>query len=52
MEAILREWEAFARFQLFAATGMTSHALRDHAEEILRAVAKDIMTYQPLEQQH
>ncbi|MDP9090723.1 MAG: sensor histidine kinase [Pseudomonadota bacterium] len=51
MEAILREWEAFASVQLPAAIGMNSEALRDHAEEILRAVAKDIITYQSLEEQ-
>jgi signal transduction histidine kinase len=51
MEAILREWEAFAGVQFPAAAGMDPEALRDHAEEILRAVAKDIMTYQSSEEQ-
>jgi signal transduction histidine kinase len=37
IEGILREWEAFARTQLPAATGMNSEALRDHAREILQA---------------
>ena len=32
MEAILAEWEAFATTQLPAAGGMTSLALRDHAQ--------------------
>jgi signal transduction histidine kinase len=42
MEAILAQWEAFAATQLPAATTMAPLALRDHAEAILRAVAKDI----------
>lgn len=46
MEAILREWEAFAATQLPAATGMTPLALRDHAKQILLAVAKDLPTPQ------
>jgi signal transduction histidine kinase len=46
MESILREWEAFARTQLPAASGMNPEALRDHAREILQAVAKDIVTPQ------
>jgi signal transduction histidine kinase len=51
METILHEWEVFAGDQLPAAAGMTPEALRDHAEEILRAVAKDIMTAQSSEEQ-
>ena len=46
MEAILREWEAFAATQLPAATIMTPLALRDHAKQILAAVAKDLSTFQ------
>src|SRR4051812_1693376 len=46
MEAILREWEAFAATQLPAATRMTPLALRDHAKQILAAVAKDLSTPQ------
>jgi signal transduction histidine kinase len=46
MEAILKEWENFAAAQLPAAATMGTAALRDHAEEILRAVAKDMMTPQ------
>jgi hypothetical protein len=45
-ETIIQEWEAFAATQLPAASGMTSLALRDHAKEILDAVAKDISTPQ------
>jgi signal transduction histidine kinase len=51
MEPILREWEVFAGAQLPAAAGMNSEALRDHAEEILRAVAKDMMTAQSSDEQ-
>jgi signal transduction histidine kinase len=42
MEAILLEWEAFAAAQLPAAAEMKSLALRDHAKQILQAVARDI----------
>jgi signal transduction histidine kinase len=39
---IIDEWEAFAATRLPAAQRMTPLALRDHAEQILRAVAKDL----------
>ena len=42
MEAIVAEWEAFARTLLPAAAGMTPLALRDHAGAILQAIAKEI----------
>ena len=51
IEAILSEWEAFAATQLPAARHMTSLALRDHAREILEAVAKNISTPQTREAQ-
>jgi signal transduction histidine kinase len=51
MEAILAEWEGFAATLLPAATGMTSLALRDHAKQILEAVAKDLSTPQTKEAQ-
>jgi signal transduction histidine kinase len=51
MEAILAEWEAFAATLLPAAVGMTSLALRDHAQYILEAIAKDLTTPQTLEEQ-
>jgi signal transduction histidine kinase len=51
MEEILKEWDRFAGAQLPAAASMNSEALRDHAEDILRAVAKDIMTPQTVEEQ-
>jgi signal transduction histidine kinase len=46
IEPILVEWEAFAATLLPAARSMDSSALRDHAEQILLAVAKDISTPQ------
>ena len=51
MEAILAEWEAFATTLLPAAGHMTPLALRDHAPQILKAVAKDITTAQTREEQ-
>jgi signal transduction histidine kinase len=42
MDAILAEWDEFASTRLPAARGMTALALRDHGEEILRAIAKDL----------
>jgi len=51
MEAILAEWEAFAATLLPAARDMTSLTLRDHAQHILEAVAKDLTTFQTLEAQ-
>ena len=41
LEQILGEWEAFAR-TLNTGQPMTSLALRDHASQILRAIAQDI----------
>ena len=46
MESILVEWEAFAATLFPAAASMTPLALRDHAKEILEAVAKDLSTSQ------
>lgn len=46
MEAILAEWEAFASTLLPAAGGLDSLALRDHAQQILEAVARDLNTPQ------
>lgn len=51
MEAILEEWETFAATLLPAATGMTSLALRDHAQAILEAVARDLAMPQTREAQ-
>jgi hypothetical protein len=51
METILAEWEAFAGTLLPAAANMKSLALRDHAQQILEAVAKDLSTSQTREAQ-
>jgi signal transduction histidine kinase len=50
LEAILIQWEAFAATLLPAAADMDSQTLRDHAEQILRAVCKDLETSQNDEQ--
>lgn len=50
-QAIIAEWEAFARTLLPAAAGMTSLALRDHAQQILEAVAADLQTSQTRHEQ-
>ncbi len=51
MEEILAEWEGFAETLLPAAGGMTGLALRDHARQILQAIALDIETAQNPEEQ-
>lgn len=51
VDAILREWEAFAATLLPAAATMTPLALRDHAPAILEAMAKDLTTSQTREEQ-
>jgi signal transduction histidine kinase len=51
MEAILAEWEAFAATLLPAAANLTPLALRDHARQILEAVARDLATSQSREDQ-
>ena len=44
--AIIAQWESFASSLLPAADGMTTAALRDHASEILRAIAEDLRSPQ------
>ena len=51
MNAILLQWEAFARTLLPAAADMRSLTLRDHAQQILEAVARDLSTSQSREDQ-
>jgi signal transduction histidine kinase len=51
METILLQWEAFAGTLLPAAANMKSLALRDHAQQILEAVAEDLSTIQSREAQ-
>lgn len=50
-EEILVEWEAFAKTLEPAATLMTSEALRDHAHQIIKAIALDIESLQTDAQQ-
>jgi signal transduction histidine kinase len=45
-EAILAEWETFARSCTPAARGMDVPALRDHASEMLSVIAADLQTPQ------
>jgi signal transduction histidine kinase len=51
MHAILEEWEAFAATLLPAAAHMTPLALRDHAPQILEAVANDLDSKQTRQEQ-
>jgi hypothetical protein len=51
METILTQWEAFAATLLPAAANMESLALRDHAQQILTAVAQDLTATQTKEAQ-
>ena len=46
LEEIMVEWEAFAASLLAPGERMTSLALRDHASQILQAIAEDIETDQ------
>lgn len=46
MEAILQDWEAFARSLSPASGTMDAAALRDHAEQILKTVVRDLRTGQ------
>jgi len=41
-EAILKDWETFARTLRPAADGMSTAELRDHADEILTAIVRDM----------
>ena len=45
-EPILAEWEAFARTHIPAGESMDVAGLRDHAADILKAVARDLRTPQ------
>jgi hypothetical protein len=51
METIPGPWEAFAHTLLPAAADVKSLTLRDHARQILEAVAKDLSTSQTNEAQ-
>jgi signal transduction histidine kinase len=49
--AILAEWEAFAASLLPAAKGLDALALRDHAEQMLKAMVDDLRTPRTGEEQ-
>jgi signal transduction histidine kinase len=51
VERILQEWEPFAASMLPAGGRMDSLALRDHAAEIVQAIAADLRTPQTASQQ-
>lgn len=51
MEPILLQWESFAGSLLPAATDMTQLQLRDHAQEILEAIIKDMSAPQTEDEQ-
>jgi signal transduction histidine kinase len=50
VEAILTEWERFAR-SLTPGSEMNVIALRDHAEDILRGTARDMLSSQSVQEQ-
>lgn len=51
-QAILEEWDQFAGTHQPAAAGMDSSALRNHAAQMLDAIARDIGQLQSREQAH
>ncbi|CDY79107.1 sensor histidine kinase [Caballeronia glathei] len=51
MEPILAQWEAFAATLMPAAANMGASGLRNHAQQILRAVAQDLRNSQTREAQ-
>ena len=51
LESILKQWEEFAKTINPPALTMDSHALRDHAEKMLRTIALDLTTEQTKKEQ-
>lgn len=51
LEPILQAWEDFARTIEVPGEALDSKALRDHAEQMLRAIALDMRTYQSAQEQ-
>ncbi len=51
MSTVLTEWETFATCLQPASLRLDPHALRDHAEQMLRAVVADLRTHQTDEAQ-
>jgi signal transduction histidine kinase len=52
VESIVTEWEAFARATMAPAQTMSRLALRDHAAQILLAIAKDLRQPQTEDERH
>ena len=51
LDTILSQWEEFAATQTPAASRMSQLELRNHAQPILLAIARDLQTPQTREQQ-
>ncbi|WP_277758040.1 sensor histidine kinase [Pseudomonas sp. A34-9] len=51
IEPILQEWENFARTISTGSKALESEELRDHAEQMLRAIAADLLTHQTRQEQ-
>jgi len=51
VEAIVSEWETFARTLTPSSEGMTSHALRDHILQMLDFIVKDMVSSQTPKEQ-
>lgn len=51
IEPILQEWENFARTISTGSKALESEELRDHAEQMLRAIAADLRTHQTRQEQ-
>ncbi|WP_433771468.1 ATP-binding protein [Pseudomonas putida] len=51
LEPILQAWEDFARTIEVPGEDLDSKGLRDHAEQMLRAIALDLCTYQSAQEQ-
>lgn len=51
IEPILREWESFARTIQTDCTPLDSTGLRDHAEQMVRVIAEDLLNHQSLLEQ-
>jgi signal transduction histidine kinase len=51
MQVIVAQWQTFAASRLPIASNMTALALRDHAQQILEAIVRDLSTEQSREAQ-
>ncbi len=51
LDSILQEWDAFARTVETSQPALSPRSLRNHAEQILKTVAKDLLTPQTAQQQ-